>query len=133
MCHKVKHLLLKDNLKLYKEQFTNKSIDHEYHVDASAEVEVRAKFLKPFDDHKLLKFIGLIKKYNHDYVKAFYYNLVRTLSGIESMFKDKVIRFHYTNFSKYLGLTSFYLNVTGTKHTEYDIVCFVLSISKYVV
>lgn len=89
--------------------------------------------MKPFVDHKILKFVKLSKKYNPDYVIAFYCNLVRTPGGIKSRFKNKVVRFHYTDFTKYLGLTSFYQSVTGVKMTKYDRVSFVISISKFVV
>ncbi|CAI8606179.1 unnamed protein product [Vicia faba] len=76
LCHKVKHLLPEDIFQLYQEKLTNKPVDIEYYVDASVKVELKENFVKLFANHKLLKFIGLKKKYNLDYVKAFYCNLV---------------------------------------------------------
>lgn len=79
-------------------------IDPKYYVDATTEIELRAKFFKPFADHNLLKFIRLNKKYNPNYLKAFYYNLVRTPRGIESRFKDKIIKFNLSDFNKYFSM-----------------------------
>ena len=78
----INYLLPEDSLQLNQEKFLNKLIDPECHVDASAEIELRAKFLKPFSNHNLLKFLGLNKKYNSDYVKVLYCNLVQTYGGI---------------------------------------------------
>ena len=110
----------------------NKPIDLEYYVDSYAEVELRAKILKPFPFHHMLKFIGLNKKYNQDYVKVFYYNLVQTLDGLESRFKDKVIKFNYMDFSKYIGLTFGGYDIAIARSYDYDRISFVLSISKFV-
>lgn len=82
LCHKVKYLLPEDSLQLYQEKFLNKLIDPECHVDASPEIKLRSKFLKPFSNHNLLKFLGPNKKYNSDYVKVLYYNIVQTRGGI---------------------------------------------------
>lgn len=79
VCHKVKHLFHEYSLKLYSEKFLNKHIESEYYVNNTFEVELRAKFLKPFSNHKLLKFIGMNKKYNPNHVKNFYCNLEQTL------------------------------------------------------
>lgn len=48
LCHKVKHLLLEDSLKVYSEKFLNKSIEFEYYVNNTSEVEVRVKCLTIF-------------------------------------------------------------------------------------
>ncbi|KAL5099993.1 hypothetical protein RYX36_004320, partial [Vicia faba] len=103
LCHKEKHLLLEDNLQLYQENFLNNPVDSEYYVNAYSETELRAKFLKPFAKEKLLKFIGLNNKYNHDYVEAFYYNLELTLSGIENKW-DFVKRGIFDRGTEYFGL-----------------------------
>lgn len=61
MCHKVKHLFPEENLKLYFEKFLNKPIEPDYYVNKSAKVDLRVKFLQPFAEHDLLRFIGLNK------------------------------------------------------------------------
>lgn len=61
VCHKVKHIFHEYSMKLYSEKFLNKHIESEYYVNNTFEVELRAKFLKPFSNHKLLKFIGMNK------------------------------------------------------------------------
>lgn len=38
LCHKVKHLLPLDSLRVYREMFLNKPVDPEYCVDATAEI-----------------------------------------------------------------------------------------------
>ncbi|KAL5076143.1 hypothetical protein RYX36_015127 [Vicia faba] len=121
-----------DSFQNYQDKFLNKPADLEYYVDASVEVELKANFLKSFFNHNLLKFIGINKKYNHDYVKAFYCNLLKTSSGIENRFKDKIIRFNFMDFNKYLGLTSNNLSVFAARLPGHDIVQFVLSISKFI-
>lgn len=62
--------------------FLNKPIEHECYVDKTSKVVLREKILKLFADRKLLKFIGLNKRYNPDYVKAFYCNLEQTPLGL---------------------------------------------------
>lgn len=122
LCHKVKHIVPKDSLQVYQEKFLNKLVDPEYYVDSSIEVELRDKFLKPFGFHHLLKLIGLNRKYN----------LVRTLTGVESRFKVKVIKFNYMDFAKYLGLAYDGYNMDISRSSNYDRIYFVLSISKSV-
>ena len=82
LCHKVKHLLPEDSLQVYQKKFLNNPVASEYYVGSSSKVELKAKFLKPFSFHHMLKFIGLNKKYNPDYVKVFYCNMVKTLVGL---------------------------------------------------
>lgn len=60
------------------------------------------------------------KKYNPNYVKVFYCNLVITHVGRESRFKDKVIKFNYMNFSKYLGLTFGCSDMVVGRPSDYD-------------
>lgn len=67
-------------MQLYFEKFLNKPIEPEYYVDKTAEIDLRVKFLKPFANHKLLKFIHLNKKFKPHYVKAFYCNLELTVA-----------------------------------------------------
>lgn len=104
----------------------NKPVDPKYYVDASTKVELKAKFLKLFAN------LMLNKKYNHVYVKAFYFNLVQTLGGIESRFKDKTIRFNYMDFTKYLILTFEGSNMSVARSSDDDKVSFVLSITKFI-
>lgn len=52
-------------------ELLNKPVEVEYFVTKSVEYEVRAKILKPLEQHKFLKFFGLNKKYNLDHVKNF--------------------------------------------------------------
>lgn len=92
---------------------------------------MRAKFLKPFVDHKLLKFIGLNKKFNPGHVKAFYCNLEQTLVGIKSKFKDCVVKFNYMDFTKYLGLTSEGSYMFVAKSPDYDRIRFVVYFQVY--
>ncbi|CAI8588780.1 unnamed protein product [Vicia faba] len=93
---------------------------------------LREKFLKPFSNHNLLKFIGLSKKFNPDYVKAFYCNLELTTTGLKSKFKDCAVKFRYCDFTKLYWLTSSSSSVTAARLSQYDTVHFVLSISKFV-
>lgn len=130
LCSKVIHLLPGDSLQRYQEMFFKKLVDPEYYVDLSAEVELRAKFLKPFGDHNLLKFTGMKKKYNPNYVKAFYYNLELTTVGLESRFKDKIVKFDCSDFTKYFGLSYTGSDMSIKKCSRYDKIPFVLSISK---
>lgn len=97
-------MLPKDNLQKYQDNFHYKPVDPEYFVNATTEVELKTKFLKPFANNNLLKFIGMKRKYNPDYVKAFYFNLELTSVGLESRFKNKVVKFDYFDFTKYFGL-----------------------------
>lgn len=105
LCSKVAHLLLEDSLQKYQDKFPYKLNDPEYFVDAASEAELKAKFLKPFAENDLLKLIGMKKIYNPDYVKALYYNLELTIAGLESRFKNKVVKFDYSDFNKYFGLS----------------------------
>ncbi|KAI5408144.1 hypothetical protein KIW84_054109 [Lathyrus oleraceus] len=130
--HKVTHLLPEDSLRVYQERILNRLVDPEYYVDVNAEIELRDKFLKPFADHKLLKFIGLNKKHNMDYVKSLYYNLVRTSCGIESRFKDKTFKFNLSNFNKYFGMKCEVPVVFVARSSYNDRISFVLSISTFV-
>lgn len=92
---------------------------------------MRAKFLKSFAKEKLLKFIGMNKKYKPDYVKSFYYNLVLTPAGLASRFKDKIIKFTYSDFTKHLDLVSGGADIS-MRFPDYDRICYVLSILKSV-
>ncbi|KAL5082020.1 hypothetical protein RYX36_010441 [Vicia faba] len=132
MCHKVIHLIPKDGLKWYHDNFLNKPIDPEYYVDSIFETESRGKFLKLYANHDLLKFIGLSKKFNPGHVKAFYCNLELTIVRLKSRSKINVMKFAYGYLTKYLGLTSSSASIIATKLSEYDKVHFVLSISKFV-
>ncbi|KAL5055995.1 hypothetical protein RYX36_036677 [Vicia faba] len=132
LCHKVKHLLPEDSLKHYQENFLDKSVDPDYHVDTTSKNELRIKFLQPFAYANLLKFIGLKRKYCPDYVKAFYYNWDLTPTGIDSRFKDKLVKFDYFDFRKYLDLASSGALLDAAP-TNYDKVSHVLAISKFVV
>lgn len=66
---KVSHLILDDKLKRYVKYFFNKPVESEYFVTKSTESEEGIKFLKPLEQHKLLKFIRLNRKFNPDNVK----------------------------------------------------------------
>lgn len=89
-------------------------------------------FLKPFVDNHLLKFIGMESKYNLDYVKAFYCNLELITALFESRFKKKVVKFDYSDYNKYLGLSYDGSNMFVSKSSDYDKISFLLSISKSV-
>lgn len=64
-------------------------------------------------------------KYNLDYVKAFYCNLELTSTGLKSRFKNKVIKFDYSDFVKYFGLKYEGSNVSNSKESKYEKVSFV--------
>lgn len=131
LCHKVKHLLPEDNLQLYQDKFMNKHFGPKYYVNVSSKTKLRTKFFLPFDRANLLNFIGLKKKYNPNYVKAFYYNLVVFPAGLESRFKDKIVKFTYSIFIKYLDMVSDGADIF-VRFPEYDRVSYVLPISKSV-
>lgn len=61
--------------------------------------------MQPFARPGLLKFVGLEDKYNPDYVKSFNCKMVVTPAGIEIRFKDRIFKFTYFDFTKYLGMT----------------------------
>lgn len=63
-------------------------------------------FLKPFGNHKLLKFIRLNRKFNPDHVKSFYCNLKVSSTCLECNFCNKVSKFTLDDFKYYLGLES---------------------------
>lgn len=120
--------LSEDSLKLFHAKFLNMPIKREYYVDKISDFEFRAKFLKSFDNHKLLKFIGLNKRYNPHHVKAFYCNLEKTTTGIESRFKDCVVKFGYSDFTKHFDLKYEGSSLTVMKSFDYDRISFVQSI-----
>lgn len=62
-------------------------------MDMDAEREIDIDFLKPFEDHILLKFIGLHMKFNPDNVKAFYHRMGIVSGGIHCQFDGKLIKF----------------------------------------
>lgn len=103
----------------------NKPIGLEYYVDKSAEIDLRSKFYKPFDNHKLPKFIGSNKKFNPDLVKAFYCKLEQTPGGIESRFKDRVVKFNYLDFNTYFNLKLEGPSIDVARSPEYDRTSFV--------
>lgn len=72
------------------------------------------------------------RKYNPDYVKAFYYNLELTTPGLQSKFKNKIVKFGYYDFINYFGMRSEGTNVSNSKGKHYEKVVFVLYISKHV-
>lgn len=65
-------------------------------------------------------------------MKAFYYNLKLTVVGLESRFKDHVIKLDYTNFNSHFGFKSSSMNVYVAKSYKYDRIEFAQSISKFV-
>lgn len=104
LCGNVAHLLPADSLQKYNDNFVYKLVDSEYYVNSYAENELKTKFLKPFDDKNILTFISLNRKYNPDYVKAFQCNLESTTSGLQSRFKDRIMKLSYSNFINYFGM-----------------------------
>ncbi|KAL5059855.1 hypothetical protein RYX36_031459 [Vicia faba] len=98
-------------------------------VPKKARTKVQASKVTP--DAKIKKKSSKDKKYNPDYVKRFYYNLVETPAGIESRFKDKVVKFTYSDFTKYLDLVSGGADIF-VRFPDYDRISYVLSISKSV-
>lgn len=132
MCSKVVHLLPEDKLQKYQDKFLYKLVDPEYFVDSTTEVELRTNFLKPFADNHILKFIVMKRKYNPDYAKSFYCNLEITHAGLESRFKNKVVKFDYYDFHMYFGMSYNGSDMSIAKGYDYDTVYFLMSISKFV-
>lgn len=95
-----------NKLMRYIEEFLNKPIEFEYYVNRSAEFELEVNFLKPLLNYKLLKFIGLDKKFNPDHVRAFYYNLKVSSNELGCDFHYKVIKFTLDDFRNRFELVS---------------------------
>lgn len=89
-------------------------------------------FLKPLEQHNLLKFIGMNRKYNPNHVKAFYYNLKVTSIGLESVFCNQVIKFTLDDFKHHFGLDSKGNEMYILNSSDFDRTEFVNSISKFV-
>lgn len=51
LCSKVAHLFPEDSLQKYQDKFLYKTVDPKYFVDATAEAELKTKFLKTFADN----------------------------------------------------------------------------------
>lgn len=101
-------------------------------MNSYPENELKNKFLKPFADNNLLTFIGMNCKYNPDYVNAFYCNLELTTSGFQSRFKDRIVKFIFSDFINCFGMRSEGTNVSNSKVKDYEKISFVLDISIYV-
>ncbi|KAL5068405.1 hypothetical protein RYX36_019292 [Vicia faba] len=110
-------------------------VEPEYYVDRTYEAKLRTKFLQPFAKNNLLMFFELKKRFNLDHVKASYFNLVKLNIGIKSRLKDKVIRFTFNDFEKYLDLKSGGgpISLTSENLSRNNNTQFVMSMSKSVV
>ncbi|CAI8603719.1 unnamed protein product [Vicia faba] len=58
-------------IKRYVKDLLNKPIEDEYYGYSFVECDLKVSILKLFQHHKLLKFIGLKRKFNLDHVKVF--------------------------------------------------------------
>lgn len=132
LCGNFVHVLPEDSLKKYTDKFLYKLVSPEYYVNSSTEAELKTKFLKPFADNNLLTIIRMSRKHNPDYVNAFYCNLELTSASLQSRFKDKIMKFNYSDFITYFGMKSEGTNVSNSKGKYYVKVSFVLDISKFV-
>lgn len=76
----------------------------------------------------------LNKKYNLDHLKAFDCNLEQTPGGIDSKFKEHVVKFGYPDFTTYFGLKNEVSSVmlVASISPDCDRISFVQSISKFV-
>lgn len=61
-----------------------------------------------------------------------YYNLEQNPAGIESRFKDRVVKFSYLNFTTRLGLTFEGTNMYVARSPDYNGISFMQSTSKSV-
>lgn len=125
LCGNIAYLLHEDSLEKYIDKFLYKPVDPEYYVNSSAKADLKIRFLKPFTNNNLLSFICMNMKYNPEYVKEFYRNLELTSVGLESRFKNKIVKFSYSDFITYFGLKVEGYNVSSTKEKENDKVVFV--------
>ncbi|KAL5099949.1 hypothetical protein RYX36_004276 [Vicia faba] len=93
LCFTRLDLFPEDELKDYTNKFLNKPIESEYYVDKIVEskLKLKLKFIKHFENHKLLQYIGLNKKYNQHYLKEFNCNLKLADTKFEIKLQDKIL------------------------------------------
>lgn len=91
-------MLFEDGLKKHGENFLNKCIEDEYHVYRASETLVKINFLQPFDNHGLLKCIGLSKKFSPNNLKDFYSKVKINIIGLEFQFHAKYVAFTHEDF-----------------------------------
>lgn len=85
-------------------KFLNKPVESEYFVNKLVETELGIKFLAPLEKHKLLKFISMNKKFDHDLIRYFNCNLTVTVDGLEFYFRKKLVKFSLKDFDTHFGL-----------------------------
>lgn len=68
------------------------------------ETELGVKTLDPLEEHKLLKFLSLDKKFDLDLIQAFYCNLKEVGDGLERRLRNKLIKFMLKYFDTHFGL-----------------------------
>lgn len=61
-------------------------------------------FLKPFENHNLMKFLSLSKQLNPNHVKEFLCNSHFTREGLECKFHGRLVYFTHADFLEHLGL-----------------------------
>lgn len=104
LLHKVNHLILEDEFKIFFEIFLNKSHDQESYVTKQVETTLKMDFLQMFENHKLLKFLGINKKFNSDHVKSFYCDVKSTCGYLLYRFWGRQVSFTFAEFHEVLGL-----------------------------
>lgn len=59
--HKENHIIFEDNFKRFHDVFLNKSYTHKYFLSKEDEPTLKINFLQPFENHNLLKNLGMNK------------------------------------------------------------------------
>lgn len=80
-------------------------------IQRKFEKTLKVDFLQPFENHKLLKILGLNNKFNLDHVKTFYSNVKSIGDEILCRFHRRMIFFTSADFLKVLGLEFKFLEV----------------------
>lgn len=79
---KICFLIPNDKIQRYVDEFLNKPIKSEYYVSKMDKSKLGVKFMAPLEEHQLVKFLSLNRKFNPGIVKAFYCNLKVTTDGV---------------------------------------------------
>lgn len=103
---KIHDLIPNDKLQRYVNLFLNKPIEFEYFVNKLVETELGEKFIAPLEEHSMLKFLSLNKKFDMDLIKTFYCNLIVASDGLECQFNNKMIKFTKKHFDTHFGVWS---------------------------
>lgn len=95
-----------NKLQRYVNEFLNKPVESEYYVSKLVESEFGVKFIALLEEHWLVKFLSLNRKFDLNPIKAFYCNLNVTSDGLEYQFHNKLVKFTLKDFDTHFGLWS---------------------------